>query len=96
MLELAIEHPRHDLHVTVRMGLEAGAARDSVVVQHEELPMVGVVRGVVAPEAEGVLRVEPAGAGVEPVGRRSDVDGAGAHDRANRARRSFISVRKEL
>ena len=74
VLELAVEHPRHDLHVAMRVGVEPGAAGDPVVVQDEELTVVGVVGRVVTAEAERVLRVEPSGSSVEPLAGAADVD----------------------
>ncbi len=50
VLELAVEHPRDDLHVGVRVRAEASAAADDVVVVHEQQPVMGVGRVVVAPK----------------------------------------------
>ena len=36
VLERAVEHPRDDLHVAVRVRAEAAAGRDDVVVEHEQ------------------------------------------------------------
>jgi hypothetical protein len=67
MLDRAFEHPGDDLHVAVRVRAEAAARRDHVVVDHQELPVVGVVPVVVVAEAEAVPRVEPVDLRVEPV-----------------------------
>jgi hypothetical protein len=39
----ALQHPGDDLHVPVRVGLEAGARRHDVVVVDQQQPVVGVV-----------------------------------------------------
>ena len=42
VLEFAREHPRDDLHVAVRVGVEARAAADDVVVVDEQQAVPGV------------------------------------------------------
>src|SRR6202035_1392874 len=42
MNQRAVQHPRHDLHVAVRMGLEPRSGRDGVVVADDEHAMVGI------------------------------------------------------
>ena len=55
VLEPPIEHPRHDLHVAVGVGREAGAGPHDVVVVDEEQPVPDVGRIVVVAEAEAVV-----------------------------------------
>ena len=45
VLERAVEHPRDDLHVAVRVRAEAATGRDDVVVVHDQQPVPGVRRG---------------------------------------------------
>src|SRR3546814_11181256 len=66
-LEGALKHPGDDLHVTVRMGLEAHPGRHHAVVADEQAAVVGVVGVVVLAEGEGVLRVQPTDAGLDSV-----------------------------
>ena len=47
VLERAVEHPRDDLHVAVRVRAEPAAGRDDVVVVDEQQPVVRVLRVVV-------------------------------------------------
>src|SRR5262249_55761011 len=75
VLELARQHPGHDLHVLVRVGVEASAGRHDVVVTHEQQAVVGVGPVEVAPEAEAMVRVEPADFGGETGVRAADVNG---------------------
>ena len=74
LLEPAVEHPRDDLHVAVRMQPETGAGCDDVVVVHEEEPVVRVRRVVVIREAEAVPRIEPVEFAVEAFVRAPDID----------------------
>ena len=71
--EPALEHPGDDLHVAVRVRLEARAGRHDVVVVHEEQPEVGVPRVVMRAEGEAVRAVEPAHVRGEPVGGTAQV-----------------------
>ena len=81
MLEFAREHPRDDLHVAVRVRVEARAAPDDVVVVHEQQPVAGVAGVVVVAEAERVVGVQPADVGGESVGSPSHVDDGGGWKR---------------
>ena len=74
MLEFTREHPGDDLHVAVRVGVEARAAADDVVVVDEQQSVAGVARVVVVPEAERMVGVQPADVGGEAIGRPADVD----------------------
>src|SRR3954471_11893782 len=73
----ALHHPGDDLHVPVRMGLEAEARRHDVVVVHQQQPVVLVVVVVVGAEGEGVLAVQPPDLGAEPLVGSADVDARG-------------------
>src|SRR3546814_20925596 len=65
--EGALKHPGDDLHVTVRMGLEAHPRRHHVVVADEQEAVVGVVGVVVLVEGDGVLRSQQTDSGLEAV-----------------------------
>src|SRR5690606_14601748 len=69
--------PRDDLHVAVRVGGEAGARRDPVVVRDEEEAVMRVLRVVVPPEAEAVPAVEPAEPRVEAGSGPAGLDRSG-------------------
>src|SRR3954467_750674 len=73
----ALHHPGDDLHVPVRVGLEAEARRHDVVVVDQQQPVVLVVVVVVVAEREGVLAVRPPDPGAEPVVGAADVDARG-------------------
>ena len=75
MHEGAVEHPRHDLHVAVRVRLETGARGHDVVVGYQQQAEVRVLRPVVRPEVEAVGAVEPADPGLVAVGGPAQVDG---------------------
>src|SRR4051812_43334256 len=72
-----LHHPGHDLHVPVRVRLEAEARRHDVVVVDQQQPVVLVVVVVVVAEREGVLAVQPADLGAEPLVGAADVDARG-------------------
>src|SRR3954451_3797708 len=55
----SLHDPGDDLHVPVRVRLEAEARRHDVVVVDQQQPVVGVVVVVVVAEREGVLAVQP-------------------------------------
>ena len=95
----ALQHPGDDLHVLVRMGLEAGARLDDVVVVDQQQPVVGVGPVVVTAEAEAVLAVQPAQAGLEPLVGAADVDlrgQRGGHVGSFTGRRSGVLDRGDL
>src|SRR3954447_23626105 len=73
----ALHYPGDDLHVPVRVGLEAEARRHDVVVVHQQQPVVLVVVVVVGAEGEGVLAVQPPDLGAEPLVGAVDVDARG-------------------
>ncbi len=75
VLQRPLQHPRDDLHVAVRVGVEPGSRRDDVVVVDEQQPVVGVRRVVIAAERERVLGVEPCRRARAAVGGAADVDG---------------------
>ena len=79
MDQRALEHPGDDLHVLVRMCLEARSWRDYVVIVDQEQPMMGIQRVVVAGKRERVLGVQPSQPGLEPIApRRTSTVGASA------------------
>jgi hypothetical protein len=59
MDQRAVQDPRHDLHVAMRMGLEPRPWRDGVVVADHEHAMVGVSAERVDPRVERVAPVQP-------------------------------------
>src|SRR3954454_22949327 len=65
--ERALHDPGDDLHVPVRVGLEAESRRHDVVVVDQQQPVVLVVVVVVVAEGEGVLAVQPPDLGAEPL-----------------------------
>ncbi len=81
VLQLTVEDPGDDLHVSMGMRLEAGATGNTVVVQHQELPVVGVVGVMVPTETERMLGIEPAGPGMGPLAGTSNIKCC--HDRYN-------------
>ena len=72
--QLSAQHPGDDLHVPVRVRLEAAARRHDVVVVDQQQTEVGVARVVVLAERERVLGVQPAEVGGEPVAGPAYVD----------------------
>jgi hypothetical protein len=74
VLQLTVEHPGDDLHVTVRVGGEARTGSDPIVVAHHQEAVACVRRVPVGPEAEAVLAVQPIDAGVISGGSGANVD----------------------
>jgi hypothetical protein len=72
----------------MRVRREARSGAHVIVVRDEQEAVMGVARIVVPAEGEAVVRVEPAGPGVEPLRRSPDVD----HSRAIMAA-DFVSGR---
>ena len=68
VFEFTREHPGDDLHVAVGVRVEAAAGVDDVVVVDEQEPVMGVREVAVVSEGERVLRLEPAGVRLEPIG----------------------------
>jgi hypothetical protein len=64
MLQRARQRNANDFHVIVRVGAKAHARGHGVVVEHAQHPKLNPLRVGVAPEAESVVGVEPAVAGV--------------------------------
>ena len=76
VVQLALEHPRHDLEVAVRVQVEAGARVEQVLVVQDERSERGVARVVVPAGGQRVPRGDPG------VGRHRPVVGpvdGGAH-----------------
>ena len=71
VLERALQHVGHDLHVAVRVGAEALAGRDPVLVDDPERAEAHVGGVVVVGEREGVRGVEPAVVEVAALGGRT-------------------------
>jgi hypothetical protein len=59
MNQRAVQHPRHDLHVAVRMGFEPGPGRDGVVVVDHEHAVVRVTSQRVDSRVERMASVQP-------------------------------------
>ena len=66
VLQRAAQHVSDDFHVAMRMGAEALARHDEVVVDDAQAAKAHPMRIVIIREAEGVIRVEPAMIGVAP------------------------------
>ena len=49
-----------DFHVAMRMGVESGMRRDTVIIDHQQLAKTHLLRIVIAGKAEMVLGIEPA------------------------------------
>src|ERR1700742_149442 len=67
-----VQHPGHDLHVPVRMGLEPGAGRDGVVVADDEHAMVGIGPERVDSGVERVASVQPSDPGLMTIAVTAD------------------------
>ena len=78
VLQVALQGNGDDLHVLVRVGVEAHARGHGVVVQHPQHAEVHALRVVVVGEAEGVPSVQPAVVGV--ASRGGGVQDHVAHD----------------
>jgi hypothetical protein len=78
MNQRTVQHPRHDLHVVVRMGLEPGSGRDGVVVADDEHAMVGIATQRVDSRIERVASVQPPDPGLMAIRAA-----ANAHARAD-------------
>ena len=78
VLQVALQGNGDDLHVLVRVGVEAHARGHGVVVQHPQHAEVHALRVVVAGEAEGVPGVQPAVVGM--ASRGGGVQDHVAHD----------------
>ncbi len=74
MYERTSQYPGDDLHVLVRVGVESHSGRDDVVVVDQEKTVVSVLRVVVIAERERVLRVQPAGIGLEAIPGSTDIE----------------------
>src|ERR1700726_2383492 len=87
MDQRAVQHPRHDLHVAMRMGLEPGSGRDGVVVADDEPAMVGVGAQRVDSRVERVASVQPVDPGLMAIRAATD-----AHARASDRGRTHASL----
>src|SRR5690349_461085 len=67
MNQRTIQHPRHDLHVAVRMGLEPRSGRDRVVVVDDEQAMVRISTQWVDSGIERMPSVQPPDPGLAAV-----------------------------
>ena len=70
----AVEHVGDDLHIAVRVGGEAGARRDAVVIDHAQRLEAHVGRVAIAAERERVPAVEPAPVGAAALVRPTSLD----------------------
>ena len=48
-----------DFHVAMRMGVESGMRRDTVIIDHQQLAKTHLLRIMIAGKAEMVLGIEP-------------------------------------
>ena len=88
MNQRAVQHPRHDLHVAVRMGFEPGARRDGVVVVDHEHAVVRVAAQRVDSRVERMASVQPTDPGLMAVRAA-----AKAHARARERGRTHLASR---
>ncbi|MNN89189.1 hypothetical protein D3C81_2069660 [compost metagenome] len=72
MFQRAFEHVGEDFHVAVRVGVEAAALADAVVVDHQQIRKAHVLRVVVAAKGKAVLRIQPTEIGKATRCGRSD------------------------
>src|SRR6476620_4356052 len=75
----ATQHPSHDLHVAVGMGLESSAWRDYVVVVHQQQAVMGVIGLIMAAERERVLGVQPRDLRLRAIVGTPDLDSRCVH-----------------
>src|ERR1700689_4102596 len=73
MDQRAVQHPRHDLHVAMRMSVEPGSWRDGVVVADHEYAVVGVGPQRVDAGVERVPSVQPPDLGLMAIRSAADV-----------------------
>ena len=73
MYQLSVEHPRHDLHIAVRMGFEPATGSNNVVVRDQQQPKVGVRCVVMASERKTVVAIEPVNIGRKALTRPADI-----------------------
>ncbi|MNR35460.1 hypothetical protein D3C85_1533100 [compost metagenome] len=64
MADGAVEHVADDFHVAVAVGVEAGARRDAVIVDHAQIGKAHVRRIVVVAEGKAVAALQPAKIGL--------------------------------
>ena len=74
VLERALEHASHDLHVAVRVRRKALARLDPVLVDHAQRAEAHVLRVVVVGEGERVAALEPAVPGMPALVAAPDLD----------------------
>ena len=77
VVELALHHHRHDLHVAVGVHAEAAAGGDRVVVDHPQRPEAHPGRVVMGSERERMPAVQPVELAVEALGGRAEHQGTG-------------------
>ena len=70
MLQRAVEHVGHDLHVPMPVGVEARAGPHAILVDHAQRAEAHVVGVVIVAEREGVAAVQPAEIGDAALCRR--------------------------
>src|SRR5580765_2230355 len=74
MSEFPFEDVADDLHITMRMGSEAAAGGDSVVVEDAQRAEAVVLGIAIVCKRKRVIRVEPAVVGVASIGAASNGD----------------------
>src|SRR4051812_24034042 len=72
MLERAVEHIGHDLHVPVRVSWKPSAGGHAILVDHTQGAKSHVARIVVIPERKGMPRVQPTVLSVSAIQSFSD------------------------
>src|SRR5262245_19857387 len=75
VLQFAIQHPRHDLHVLVGMGPKSRVGPYEVIIVNQQQPMMGICRVIVMSKAEAVSGLEPTRIGLKAVFLAPNLDG---------------------
>src|SRR5215467_666683 len=75
MLQLAVQHPRHDFHVLVGMRPKSRVRPYEIIIVNQQQPVVGIGRVIMMPEAEAVSGLEPTRISLKAVCLAPDLDG---------------------
>jgi hypothetical protein len=79
MLQFAIQYPRDDLHILMRVRTKPSTCLHCIVIAHQQQPMMGIGWIIVVRKAEAVPRVEPAYFRVEAIMGSTDIDFCGLY-----------------